>query len=202
MLTTASLQHDHAILRAKLDALESALNLGQETWFVLRELCHSLAGQFGDHLRREDAELIGAPRAGRPEAVNRLLCEHQDQPRQFRAVNRLFVSEPRPAFGMVEANLRELIRRLRRQLDDEEATVFPLIDRRVQETMTVNRVLREHPEIRPVFDELSVSVPYEGCDCLDEVAWRRGLDSHALAEELERAIAAPAAEPALQGASK
>lgn len=39
----ARLKRDHRILRSKFDVLESALRMGPETWFVLREVCYSLS---------------------------------------------------------------------------------------------------------------------------------------------------------------
>ncbi len=63
------------------------------------------------------------------------------------------------------------------------------------ETMTVNHVLSRHPKTREVFDNLAVSSAYEGCDSLEEVAWRRGMDGRellghlgAVLGHLERAI--------------
>ena len=59
---------------------------------------------------------------------------------------------------------------------------------RFDETMTVNRVVQEFPGTRPVFERLFISVPMEGCTCLDEVAWRHGLEAEELLEALETAV--------------
>jgi hypothetical protein len=40
-----------------------------------------------------------------------------------------------------------------------------------------------------LLERLFINVPYEGYDCLDEVAWRRGLDCRQLLVVLEEAIA-------------
>lgn len=37
-------------------------------------------------------------------------------------------------------------------------------------------VLREFPGTKRVFDRFFINVPYEGCHCLDEVAWIHGLE--------------------------
>jgi len=70
----------------------------------------------------------------------------------------------------------------------------------LDETMTVNWVLHEHPEAKPAFERLLIDLPFEGCDCLDEVAWRHGLESRELLEQLQRAIDAPAESPAVHAA--
>ncbi len=59
------------------------------------------------------------------------------------------------------------------------------------ETMTVNRVLREHPETKTVFERFRIDVMYEGYDCLDEVAWRRRLSAEQFLALLERAMMRP-----------
>ncbi len=83
---------------------------------------------------------------------------------------------------------------------------MPTSDRRawdsdaLDDTMTVNRVLHEHPETKAVFDRLSISSPIEGCECLDEVAWYRGMESRELLEQLRRVIDATTEPPAVHAA--
>jgi iron-sulfur cluster repair protein YtfE (RIC family) len=192
MSVVESLKQDHAALRAKLDLIESALGLGPEAWYALRELCYSLGLKICDHIHCEDAVLADARRVLVPEIARRISLEHQDEPRQVNRLNRLFVHEPRPAFEAIEPTLRAMIRHLRRHLEEEEAEVFPAIARvPVHPTMTVNRVLREHPRTKAVFARWQIDPSWEGCDCLDEVAWRRCREGRTLAEQLQRAIEAP-----------
>jgi hypothetical protein len=54
-------------------------------------------------------------------------------------------------------------------------------------TMTVNRIVQEFPDARRVFERLFINVPAEGCTCLDEVAWRHGLEVEELLDALEAA---------------
>ncbi len=61
-------------------------------------------------------------------------------------------------------------------------------DRRLEEVMTVNRVLQQYPATRSVFEQLFVNLPFEGADCLDEVAWRHGMEARELLGQLEQAI--------------
>lgn len=198
------LRRDHQVLRSKLDVMDVALRMGEGTWFVLREMVHSLASQLRDHLRREE-ELVARCRtltAGERAALDRSHVEHRDEPERLRELHRLFLQEEVIPFPKLAAMLRQVIDGLRRHMADEETELFPLLERLLKESggmsapasdiplneaMTVNRIVRAFPTTRPVFDELFVSLPYEGCDCLDEVAWRHGLDSEALLRRLEGA---------------
>ena len=203
------LRRDHQVLRAKLNVVESALEMGEDTWFVLRELCHSLAGQLQDHLKREEALLAAYRQRVGERRCACLTVEHRDEAEHLRTINRLFCHDPARTFPSVRGQLRNVIHALRAHLDDEEANLFPQLERLgapplaaapaadsalLQETMTINRVLLEHPRTLPVFKRLFVSIPYEGCDCLDEVAWRHGMDTRELIALLEQA-ACDAAEP-------
>ena len=58
----------------------------------------------------------------------------------------------------------------------------------LDEAMAVNHVIREYPATKRVLDRLFVNVPYEGCDGLDEVAWRRGMEARDLVSQLEEVI--------------
>lgn len=58
----------------------------------------------------------------------------------------------------------------------------------LNEVSTVNSLIREYPGTKRVFEQLFVNIPYEGADCLDEVAWRHGLDAHELINRLEQAL--------------
>ena len=114
MKAVERLRRDHVILRAKLDVLESALKMGPEAWFVLREVSHTLAQQLRDHIRREE-ELVAACRAAlREEAVAHVSVEHRDEPQRLRALHRLFVKESGQSLSRIEPVLTEIIEGLRR----------------------------------------------------------------------------------------
>jgi len=199
------LRRDHTILRAKLNVLEGALQMGPETWFVLRDVCYTLSRQLQDHIKREEELVRACKEALTEDALSHLTVEHKDEPQLLRMVNRLFVEEHGHSLNAIKPALTTLIQGLRTHMVEEEAELFPVIERvlaareaslageplatsYVTETVAVNRVLREFPATRRVFDSLFVNVPFEGCDCLDEVAWRRGLDAQELIERLEEVI--------------
>ena len=218
MTAMERLRRDHQVLRSRLDLLEAALRMGPEAWFVLREMCHALAGHVKDHLQREEA-LVAQCRAftaSAPLVLDRPQLEHRDEPERLRQLHQLFLREEIAPFPELAAMLRQVIDGLRRHMAEEEAELFPLLERLLEErgadalaatdmplneVMTVNRIIRVFPRTRPVFEELFVNVPYEGCDCLDEVAWRHGLDARQLLQRLEGVVGrdAPASSEAEAG---
>ena len=60
----------------------------------------------------------------------------------------------------------------------------------LDDTMTVNRVVQKFPATKRVFEQLFINTTMEGCTCLDEVAWRHGMESRELLEQLEQVIPA------------
>ena len=232
MSAVERLRRDHKILRAKLDVLDAALRMEPETWYVLREVCFTLARQLNDHIRRED-DLVAACRKAmipppphssgsggmippppqssgsggmNPKVLAEVVIEHHDEPEHLRTINRLFVSEEGHSMARIRPALEAIITGLRHHMAEEEAELFPILERvlgepaaqaparvaspaHLEEGMTVNRVVQEFPKARPVFERLFVNVPMEGCNCLDEVAWRHGMESRELLGALEGAIA-------------
>jgi len=199
------LKRDHQILRAKLDVLEGALQMGPEIWFVLRDVCYTLSRQLQDHIKREEELVRACKDALREDALTHLTVEHKDEPQLLRTVNRLFIEEQDHSLAAIKPALTRLIHGLRAHMDEEEVELFPVLERvlaskgasiareprvtsHITEVMAVNRVLREFPPTRRVFDSLFVNVPFEGCDCLDEVAWRRGMEAQDLINKLEAVI--------------
>jgi len=201
------LKRDHKVLRGKLDVIENALRLGpSSTWFVLRELCYTLSRQIADHIRRED-ELINSCRSTlNAKALAHTDFEHHDEPEVLRRINHLFVEDQGETLMEVKATLKELIPRLRHHLEEEEQDLFPTLERvfgsreesqapcrvtrsGLREDMTLNRIVNEYPVAGAVLSHLFVNLPFEGHDCLDEVAWRHGLNSQDILTRLEQAIA-------------
>ena len=199
------LKRDHAILRAKLDVLENALNMGPQAWYVLREVSFTLARQLGDHMRREEELVMACRQALNPKVLAEVAVEHRDEPQHLRTINRLFVSQTTQSLDRIRPALTQVIQGLRRHMAEEEAELFlilertlaerepvvmatPIPERHLDESMTVNRIVQEFPKTRPVFERLFISVPIEGCTCLDEVAWRHGLEARELLERLEAVV--------------
>ena len=200
------LKQDHVILRSKLDVLDAGLRMGPETWYVLREVCFTLSRQLRNHMQREEDLVMACRRAMKPHVLAEIAVEHRDEPELLRTINRLFVEEHGHTLERIRPALTGVIRGLRRHMLAEERELFPVLARelagresasaqpqqaagpRLHECMTVNSVLREYPATRVVFERLFVNIPHEGSDCLDEVAWRRGMESQELLDRLEQSV--------------
>ncbi|MBI4354518.1 MAG: hypothetical protein HY595_04710 [Candidatus Omnitrophica bacterium] len=63
----------------------------------------------------------------------------------------------------------------------------------LREDQSVNAVIQRYPHARFVFERLLINLRFEGQDCLDEVAWRRGMASSELIAHLEQVLTEPAA---------
>jgi iron-sulfur cluster repair protein YtfE (RIC family) len=212
------LKRDHAILRSKLDVLEAGLRMGLDTWYVLREVCFTLARQVRNHMQREEDLVMACRKAMKPHMLAEMAVEHRDEPEHLRAINRLFVEAHGHTLERIRPTLTEVIQGLRRHMTEEERELFPILERELivrepakaqtqqmaetplRECMTVNGVLHLYPSAKGVFERLFVNIPYEGCDCLDEVAWRRGMDVQELLEEL--AQASSSSTSAIKGVEK
>ncbi len=207
MTAVDRLRRDHKILRVKLDVLESALGMGSETWYVLREVCFTLARQLRDHIKREEDLVAACRKAMNPKVLAKVVVEHHDEPAHLKTINRLFVSETGHSLERIKPALGDVIEGLRRHMAEEEAELFPILDRviaehlpaapaepssadRLDEEMTVNRIVQLFPGTQRVFERFFINVPLEGCACLDEVAWRHGMDARELLDCLEETIAA------------
>jgi iron-sulfur cluster repair protein YtfE (RIC family) len=223
MTAVDRLRRDHKTLRAKLDVLESALRMGPNAWFVLREVCFTLAKQLRDHMKREEELVSLCRRRMPPHVVAEVVVEHRDEPAHLRTINHLFVSESGHSMERIKPALTAVIDGLRHHMAEEEAELFPILERaiegrfprptavsasttRLDEAMTVNRLVQEFPRTKPVFERFFINIPMEGCNCLDEVAWTHGMETNEMLKQLEASIASDAsvdqsAEHAMMGAS-
>jgi len=197
------LKRDHEILRSKLDVLETALGMGSQTWYVLREVSFTLGKQLRDHIRREEELVALCRKAMNPKVLAEVSVEHHDEPEHLRTINRLFVKEPTHSLDRLKPVLKDVIQGLRHHMAEEERDLFPILERALEEampakpgaataaideTMTVNRIVRDFPRTQHVFEQLFINVPVEGCTCLDEVAWRHGIESQDLVKLLDETV--------------
>ena len=141
-----------------------------------------------------------------PRVLAEIAVEHRDESEHLRTINRLFVEKHGHTLERIRPGLTDVIQGLRRHMAEEEQELFPILERELasQEPvnakaqdasasplhgcMTVNGILRRYPMAKIVFERLFVNIPYEGCDCLDEVAWRRGMDARELLDRLEQSV--------------
>ncbi len=192
------LRRDHALLRSKLDVLESALKMGPETWYVLREVCFTLSRQLRDHIRREEELVAACRKAMNPKVLAEVSVEHHDEPQHLRTINRLFVRASQHSLEQITPVLTEVIHGLRRHMTEEERELFPLLERtlaehgqfnesttsgsnRLEEVMTVNCVIQQYPRTKPLFERLFINVSMKAARVLmkwpGSGAWKRGISS-------------------------
>jgi len=108
--------------------------------------------------------------------------------------------------SIVVDRLSHLIEELREHMAEEEREVFPAVEKAekevrwgtavplpplITEQMSANAVMKAFPATRAVFEKHGIQCGCNGCDCLDELAWRRGFDAKELVEELQQAAEAP-----------
>jgi hypothetical protein len=169
----------------------------------------------GSGSQRNPASGLPAGGGMNPKVLAAVAIEHKDESAHLRTINYLFISEPGHSLDRIRPALLEVITGLRRHMAEEERELFPMLERTlpqlepeplfsgaapaIDETMTVNRIVRAFPRTRPVFDRLFISLPAEGCTCLDEVAWRHGMESCELLQRLEQAIEVSGASSAAAG---
>ena len=69
----------------------------------------------------------------------------------------------------------------------EASTPLDRVGAPIREEMTVNRVLRIHPLARQILGAFHVDCEVDGCACLEELSWKRGVDVDGLVLSLNQA---------------
>ncbi len=201
------LRRDHAVLRRKLAQLNGASTAGADE---LRTSCVTLLRRLHAHDACEErlavrtSALLGRMTS---EQLDRLAIEHDTVRESLRTIVRALASVVGDVPRELRSLLGEALAGLSSQMDQQERHLFPWLDtylsatssdrgdgvegrQDITELMTVNYILRCYPRTRAVFDQLYVDPSAEGTDCLDEVAWRRGVAASSLIDRLSR-IAQP-----------
>ncbi len=205
MTVTAVLRKDHDILRTKLKCLEAALRVAPQTPLVLRKMCcHSFTRVLDQHIKREEAALKPYRHRVRAILQQRKHQDHADQRRVLRDLNALLLQGVKIPVGAVAPRFFHLIDELREHMVEEEREIFPTVDRAeaeqpsranppdllITEAMSANAVMTQFPSTKPVFEKYGIRCGCDGCDALDELAWRRGVETAELVTELQQAAAA------------
>lgn len=204
MSITAVLRKDHEVLRRKLETVEGALQVLPQAPHVLRELCFSLAKLLNEHIAREEQAVRPYRHRLSQMLQERTHHDHADQRLILRDLNALLQQGHVPT-SVVASRLSHLIDELREHFSEEERCVFPCVDHAealrpkrahapeplITEGMSVNAIVRTYPETARVFAQHGIYCGVDACDCLDELAWRHGLDVAQLLPELRAAVQAP-----------
>ena len=186
MPSVQELEHDHALLRKKLDLLEALLPVAPEARFILRELCFSLHRLLQEHLQRESPLLAFHS------------CTHAAAQQLLRAVNELLLLGMRASMPTVVVRLSHGIDQLRAQMDEQERVVFPELGLPdgaeassnaplIFSTMSVNEIIQRYPRTAPLFTQFHINRIREGYESVDELAWRHGMDVGQVIDRLRQA---------------
>jgi hypothetical protein len=201
MPTLAALRADHALLRKKLALLESSLQIGPEARLMLRELSFSLLRLLQAHVQRE-AGAVDAYCHQVPSGRYLLrTVDHSVEQRLLRTVHEWLLSGLHVPTPMIILRLSQAAEQLTAQMEAQERTVFPVlgdleeagasdaaVPEAIRSSMSVNEVLRRYPQTQPVFEQFHVNRLCDGCDSVDEVAWRHGVELTELLTQLQQAV--------------
>jgi hypothetical protein len=199
------LYRDHDLCRKKLDALESALTLGEELQLVVRELCFTLSVYLREHIRRESGVIASCDGPLSAKELVRFADGHGEESHAFHTTTLQLTGNSPGALRKVYAALPLAITWLRYHMDEQEYKLFPVLAwvlrhsgavkpdelmmrGMLSEDMTVQHVIEGYPATEPFFRDCFVDPCIEGSDALDEVAWRHGLDSGQFLAQLETVI--------------
>lgn len=205
MTVTAALRKDHDILRTTLECLEAALRVAPEQPLAVRDICcGGVTRVLDQHIKREEAALKPYRHQMRMMLRQRERQDRADQRRVLRDLNALLLQGVTVPAGAIAPQFFHLIDELREHMAEEEQEIFPTVDRaeaaqpshgrfpapRITEDMSANAVMMRFPSTKPVFEKHGIRCGCDGCDGLDELAWRRGMETTELVTELQRAAAA------------
>lgn len=224
MTASETLHREHAVIRAKVELLKNALDVGPHAAFAIRELIYSISRCLAEHQAHEQTALypvLQETLAGSQRAhAHELAHEHDRHAQLLRILHALTLRGLHMPYTRVVRIAHAFIGALERHIDEEEQLLLPILERlevdraarvahspevRVDETMTVNRIIRMFPQTKRVFECHCVDCSREGADFLDEVAWRHAVPVKDLLHELRRATHAghrddeDAAEPFVAG---
>jgi len=204
----------HDFLRSQLRLLESALGMDEEARFVSREVSFTFWKELQAHCRREAETFVTCCAALGAGEGTPVMVDHAAEQEALLIVKQLFLKGPR-SFEALRSKLAETTAKLHREMDRQEHELFPVLQHllafhdsaeleahpvlsALTETMSVQDVITRYPKTRNTFETLFIDSRLEGYDCLEEVAWRHGMESHELLTALDEAVARVAA-PSVHG---
>ena len=130
MITMDRLMQAHRRLVSQLMVLDSALDMGPEAWFVIRETCFSLSTQLRQHIACEQRlvsrQLNRLHRIG-VEEWRRAAVDHHDVAQRLGAVNEILAGDPCFSLSGLRPTLTAMVQALRGQMAEQEAELFPLL---------------------------------------------------------------------------
>lgn len=125
-------KRDHEVFRVQLDVVERALGMDVETWNLLQELSVQLSKRLRDHRRREALLAVLASktleRVGSAELA-RFAIEHDTDQAILEVIKRNVRGEWPGSLERILPAMAIFAMGLRRHMAEQEAKLFPLIER-------------------------------------------------------------------------
>jgi len=164
-LTQYHLAQDHADQRVVLRDVNALLLGGIKTPVsrVMPPLSH-LIDELREHMEEEEREVFPV--------VDRVASEQPQAP------------PAAPAAPVITQTIPPPVCRPKGPPASSQDADSSSANRQVVGTMTVNHVLKVHPKAREIFQAFRIDCDADGCHCLDELTWRRGIDVEALLQTL------------------
>ena len=208
MRLTERLRQDHVLLRNKVAMLESALSAAPSARLVFREKCVSLLRALNRHMAREepvlrlyDERIPSARYLSHPP-------DHSAEHGLLRAVTEPLVEGLKVSIPHGVLRVSQALEQLNEQMEEQERSVFPLFEHLTEEdlrpreriqpvlpaitgSMSVNAILQCYPRAETVLAPLGINRLREGYESVEELAWRHGIDTAQLLEQLRQTIFSP-----------
>jgi len=188
--------------------LESALSLGPEARFVLRNTGFSLSKQLREHIGLEDRIVTACSRTFTrygETVLASFALDHRQEWQRLRQLRRILEENPRGSWNDLRVTVNAFGQTLRQHMELQETKLFPLLGQMdtspeasngpahvkpnlLTEITTLAEVLRRYPSTRAMLERCGIRLPFEQYDALDEVAWHHGMRSQELLALLTAAI--------------
>ena len=191
------LEYEHEELDILMDAVETALNapvscLRQD---VLRAAVTRLLQVLPKHIAFEEEMFyipMHASGQARDPLVPALLREHVDMLATIEHLRRCRCPDGAGACANCQAYLTHLLDVYREHEPREHRKLFPLLEQPVHGTidasLTVNALLRRHPELAHTLRRFGVEARWHGEDSLEAAAWGCGVPLTELTSALTATI--------------
>ena len=197
MIVVGHLREDHERLRKKAALLSAILPTAAYAPQLIRQRTSALLRTLNRHMERESTVFTHSTgdKAGHPE-------DHSTEHALLRTAFESFEAGIRISTSNLVLHLAQALERLEHRMDTQERKVFTLLEASgeperppcvprhahvepLTATMSMNAILRRHPQTASVFHELQIDRWREGYESLDELAWRCGLDSSQVLKRLQ-----------------
>lgn len=123
------LTREHTAFRAKLEALEAALQLDVRAWVAARALCVSLVHGLSDHRRREADLIASCPAPLSARSLARLAPGHGEEFQGLQAVLRYFATRyPSDGMAPIAPVLQGVSTQCRVHMAAQERRLFPVLE--------------------------------------------------------------------------